>query len=83
MLPSKYKTRREFIKTSLRFGVGGGLIFGGIALGLREKTANSENDLCQVTSPCRGCSKYSGCSLPRAQNTKKDARGDGGTHVRK
>jgi len=83
MLPSKYKNRREFIKTSLRFGIGGGLIFTGIALELRKKSDGPENDICQLSNPCRGCSKYSGCSLPRAQNVKKDAGGEGSTHVRK
>ena len=83
MSQSTYRTRREFIKTSLRFGIGGGLIFTGIALGLRKKTDSSGNDLCEITSPCQGCSQFSGCSLPKSQNVKKDTGGEGGTHVRK
>ena len=83
MSQSTYRTRREFIKTSLRFGIGGGLIFAGVALGLRKKTDSSGNDLCEITSPCQGCSQFSGCSLPKAQNVKKDRGGEGGTHVRK
>jgi len=78
---AKYKTRREFIKTCLRFGIGGGLIFAGIALGTRKRTDTNESDLCEITSPCQGCSQYSGCSLPKAQKFKSSA--EGGTHGQK
>jgi len=78
----KNKNRREFIKTCLRFGVGGGLIFSGIALSLRKKSDNTGNDLCQLSSPCRGCSKYSGCNLPRALDVKKSVKKEGETHAR-
>jgi hypothetical protein len=83
MLPSKYNNRREFLKTCLRFGIGGGLVFTGITLGLRKKNDNTENDSCQISSPCRGCLKYNGCSLPRALDVKKSAERKGGSSGRK
>ncbi len=76
--PPKYKNRREFIKSCLRLGSGGGLLFTGIALGLRKKTASNENNLCQLSTPCRGCSKYSGCSLPLALTVKNRVEKGGG-----
>ena len=71
ILQSNNKTRREFIKTCLRFGVGGGLLFTGIVVGTRKKFVSKNNDLCQLSTPCRGCSKYSGCNLPQALVEKK------------
>lgn len=82
-MSNTYKTRREFMKTCLRFGIGGGLVVSGIALGLRKKTDGDGNDLCQLNSPCQGCSKYSGCSLPKAQTVKKKKNPEGDAHVRK
>jgi len=83
ILQSKHKTRREFIKTCLRFGVGGGLVASGIALGLRKKTESNGNDLCQLSSPCQGCSKYSGCRLPKALDAKNHSVPEGDTRGRK
>jgi hypothetical protein len=75
---TKYKTRREFIKTCLRFGIGGGLILTGIALGLRKKAGNIETDLCQLSTRCGGCSKYNDCKLPQAITAKKEEGGHNG-----
>jgi hypothetical protein len=80
---SKHTNRREFIKTCLRFGIGGGLIFTGAAIGLRKNEGNGETDLCQRRSPCRGCSQYSGCNLPKALTVKETDGNRGGRHVRK
>jgi hypothetical protein len=81
MLNSINKNRREFIKTCLRFGVGGGLLFGGIALGLKSKT--DENGLCQFTSPCQGCGQYNGCNLPKKVESKNSESKKGGNRVQK
>jgi hypothetical protein len=82
MLNSYNTSRREFIKTCLRFGVGGGLILGGVALGLREKSDNSQGDLCQFSSPCQGCGQFNGCTLPKRQAVDKVGHKEGGNHVR-
>jgi len=77
-LPFKYRNRREFIKTCLRFGIGGGLLLAGIALGRRKKTSSNESDFCQLRSPCQNCSKYSGCTLPKAHLERKGENPEGG-----
>jgi hypothetical protein len=73
----KSKNRREFIKDCLRIGIGGGLIITGAILGLRKNTRGESDSFCQLSVPCKGCSKYTGCSLPRAQNAKKSATKEG------
>jgi hypothetical protein len=78
MLHSKNKARREFIKTCLRFSIGGGLIFTGIALGLRKKADNTKSDICQLGTTCRGCLQYKGCNLPQALTVKKREGGSSG-----
>ena len=75
---SNYKTRREFIKSCFRLGIGAGLLLTGVALGIRKKSDSNENDLCQLSTPCRGCLKYSGCSLPRALTVKNRVEKEGG-----
>ena len=80
---SKHKNRREFVKSCLRLGIGGGLLFTGIALGIRKKTGSNENDLCQLSTLCRGCLKYSGCILPRALTVKNKVDMKGGNGGRK
>jgi len=82
-LPLTYKNRREFIKTCFRFGIGGGLVFAGVVLGSRKKTGNNESDLCQLRSPCQNCSKYSGCTLPKAYIERKVKNPEGGKGGRK
>ena len=66
------QSRREFIKTVLRYGLGGGLVLTGAILGFREKTHEDGTSDCTLKDPCQGCSKYSGCSLPKAQNAKSN-----------
>ena len=56
MINSKKIDRREFVRTSLRFGIGCGLVVTGIMLGTRKKSASYESDLCQISSPCMACS---------------------------
>jgi hypothetical protein len=83
MIYSKDKSRREFIKTCLRFGIGGGLILAGVVLGTRKKTADTESDQCYLSSPCRGCSQYYGCNLPKALAVKEGNSQKGGSRGRK
>ena len=71
------KSRREFIKDCLRFGLGSGLIITGAILGLRKNTREENDGICQLSVPCQGCSKYTGCRLPRAQNVKRTATKEG------
>ena len=67
----------------MRFGVGGSLIFGGVALGLRKKSADGQNDLCEISSPCQGCSQFGGCNLPKRKSVNESEGWEGGSHVRK
>ena len=79
MLNSKNTDRREFVKTCVRFCVGGGLIFTGVVLSTRE---SDDTNTCQLSSPCHGCSQYNGCKLPKALAVK-DAEGkEGGNRGR-
>lgn len=64
------KDRREFVKTCLRYGLGGGLLITGAILGFREQNPEEGTSDCSLKNPCQGCSKYTGCSLPKAQNAK-------------
>jgi hypothetical protein len=82
MIESIDKSRREFIKTCLRFGVGGGLIFTGIVLITRNETDDNKSDQCYISSPCGGCSQYSGCDLPKALVAKEENSMKGGNRGR-
>jgi len=82
MIESIDKSRREFIKTCFRFGVGGGLVFAGIILGTRERKGNEESDQCQLKSPCHGCGQYSGCDLPKALAAREETSMKGGNRGR-
>ena len=73
--------RRVFIKTCLRIGTGTGLLIGGAILGLRDTDNRSEQDICQLRIPCKGCNKFNGCRFSRAQSIKNSARGRGGSHA--
>ena len=57
------KTRREFIRSSARNAVGGGLALVGIVLGRR---AASSDAACTNRGVCGACSRFDSCGLPRA-----------------
>jgi hypothetical protein len=80
MISSQNIDRREFIKTCLRFGIGGGLITTGLIISTRDKTGSGSSDICQINSPCQGCSQFSGCSLPKAEDAKKIVKSEGGNY---
>ena len=82
MIESIDKSRREFIKTCLRFSVGGGLIFAGIVLGTRNKTDDNKSEQCHISSPCGGCSQFSGCNLPKALVAREENSMEGGNRGR-
>ncbi len=57
------KTRREFIRGSVRNTVGGVLAVVGIVLGRR---AVSSDETCTNRGVCGACSRFDSCGLPRA-----------------
>lgn len=62
--------RREFFNTGLRVGILAG-ITGGVLFLVKNKQIDytcSENGLCQ------SCSKYSGCDLEKAKESREDER---------
>jgi len=68
---TKSKTRREFLKDGLRAGAAGSIVFMGLFLGWRGKTAGSQNSKCAVNLPCRDCTKLKNCTEPSAVKQKK------------
>jgi hypothetical protein len=79
MIESIENSRREFIKTCLRFGVGGGLIFTGIVLNRKE---TDDTNGCHLISPCHSCSQYNGCKFPKALAVKDVENREGGNRGR-
>lgn len=61
--------RRDFLKRSLRIGAGSAIIAGGIILGIRKPKEGTRD--CVLKNPCRGCAKYAGCDLPRANEQRR------------
>ncbi len=57
------KTRREFIRSSARNLVGGGLVLAGIVLGRR---AVASGETCTNRGVCGACARFESCGLPRA-----------------
>ena len=70
--------RRRFIKSCLRLAACSGLLITGAMLGSRDKRVGATADECVLSIPCKGCTKFSGCGLSRAQEIKKSARGKAG-----
>lgn len=72
LIPEISENRREFLRSGLRT-----LLFGGIAiisglLGWREIRAAGDGRLCAITSSCIGCTKFNGCTDPKAKNLKQN-----------
>ena len=61
--------RREFIKTSARTILLGGLVFGSGYLIFREKPKNA--DTCNFDFACKNCKRLSACALPEATAQKQ------------
>jgi hypothetical protein len=61
--------RREFLKTSARTILLGGLVFGSGYLIFREKPGNA--DACNFDFACKNCKRLSSCNLPEAKTQKQ------------
>ncbi len=57
--------RREFLKTSARTVLLGGLVLGSGYLIFREKPGNAE--ACNFDFACKNCNRLSLCNLPEAR----------------
>ncbi len=62
--------RREFFRSSLRVGILAGLT-GGVLFLVKNKQIDYT---CSVDGVCRSCSKYSGCDLDKAKESRKNER---------
>lgn len=61
--------RREFLKTSVRTILLGGLVLGSGYLIFREKPENA--DTCNFDFACKNCKRLSACTLPEATAQKQ------------
>ncbi|MBN1290628.1 MAG: hypothetical protein JXB48_02230 [Candidatus Latescibacteria bacterium] len=62
--------RRAILKRGARF-----FFLGGIALlcglfGMRKSRLSDRNFGCEIDLPCRECSKFNGCTISKAAETK-------------
>ena len=67
----KSSSRREFLKSGLR-----SLFIGVIAcisglLGWRKIRSSEGGNICVIVAPCRNCSEFSGCTDPRAAESRQ------------
>ena len=60
---------REFLKTSLRTILFGGLVLGSGYLIFKEKPKNAE--ACNFDFACKNCKRLSACALPEATAQKQ------------
>ncbi|MDX1700695.1 MAG: hypothetical protein R3250_08765 [Melioribacteraceae bacterium] len=67
------QNRREFIISSTRKTILGGLSLVGISLGIRSISADEES-ICEVNLPCRNCFKLGGCNEDKAHEVKEQIR---------
>ena len=68
--PGPASTRREFLKTATRLGLGGALgLLGFLLLGGKKKTPGTAR--CTADYYCRACVRSSACSLPQALSFRK------------
>jgi hypothetical protein len=61
--------RREFIKTSARTVLLGGLVLGSGYLIFREKPGNT--DACNFDFACKSCKRLTSCNLPETKTQKQ------------
>jgi hypothetical protein len=72
----KKQNRREFLISSTRKTVLGGLGFIGVSLGYKTVTSESQTT-CEVNLPCRNCFKLGSCSEDRADEMRQEIRKTG------
>ena len=65
--------RREFIISSTRKTLLGGLSLVGMSMGIRSIIADEESG-CEVNLPCRNCFKLGGCKEDKAHELKEQIR---------
>jgi len=70
--------RRAFIKMMLRLLTAGGILVSGVILAARRRDDISDTQDCPLDTPCRGCSKFSGCNQSRAHQVKSAVTKKGG-----
>ena len=69
--PEKSNRRRDFLKSGLRT-----LFLGVIAcvsglLGWRKIRSSEDGNYCVIVAPCRNCSEFSGCTDPKAAESRQ------------
>jgi hypothetical protein len=67
------QNRRDFLVSSARNAVIGGLGFIGISLGYKSVTSNAAQS-CEVNLPCRNCFKLGSCSEDQAVEQREEIR---------
>lgn len=70
----KRHSRRELFRATGRGLAVGALAAGAVVLGIRnrrQRALDPEDHRCINQGLCKGCSKFSGCSLPAATSAKR------------
>jgi hypothetical protein len=70
LLKTKQTSRRNFLKSIIRLGTLGSLVFIGMDLGLRENENKHTSSDCQLKRFCKRCNKWNACNYPQAQAAK-------------
>jgi hypothetical protein len=65
-LMTRSESRREFFRRGLRNILLTGILYMCGVLGWRKITAGENDDLCEILTPCKECTKNSGCTKPEA-----------------
>jgi len=68
MTKDKPPTRREFLKSLLRWGVAAGAVAAGASLTAKD------GETCTGQGICSSCGRFDGCGLPQALSAKAAKR---------
>ena len=71
MKDEKLKSRRDFLKNTLRYVSAGTLGVLGVSLSYDSLTSD-KTQTCEVNLPCRNCFKLGNCSEDKAVNMRKE-----------
>ena len=63
--------RRAVLKSAFRFFILGGIVLFCGLLGKRQSGSTDEKSVCEVDLPCRECSKFSDCTISKAEKVKE------------
>jgi hypothetical protein len=69
--------RKEFIRTSGRWIILGGLIVFTGGLLLKNRISGNKNTCGNSTGPCRECASVASCTLPEAVKFRNDEKNKG------